>query len=394
MQVVTMKRESTGHYVSISTVGNEVCRAFVPEPLPPSPPLEISPALQERINNAHLSVGGLNTIETLLPDPTLFLYMYVRKEAVLSSQIEGTQSSLSDLLQFEALDAPGVPLDDVQEVSNYVAALDHGLKRIRDGFPLCLRLLREIHEVLLSRGRGSDKSPGEFRKSQNWIGGLRPGLASHVPPPPDIMMDCLGDLEKFLHDQPERTPPLIKAALAHAQFETIHPFLDGNGRVGRLLITLLLCHEKILREPMLYLSLYFKTHRQQYYDLLQDVRTQGDWEAWIDFFMTAVDETATQAVETARRLVKVADEDREKIQGAGRAAGSALRAHHAMLQRPVISINKVIELTNVTHKTAHAALRTLENMGLAREVTGKQRNILFAYDRYLEILSEGTEPIR
>lgn len=389
-----MKRDKTGQYVMISTVGEEPCRAFVPDPLPPVPPLHISARLRDRIDSALLAIGGLNTIETLLPDHTLFLYMYVRKEAVLSSQIEGTQSSLSDLLKYEAAAAPGVPVDDVQEVSNYVAAMEHGMKRIREGFPLCLRLLREIHGVLLSRGRGSDKSPGEFRRTQNWIGGTRPGNARFVPPPPESVMDCLGALEKFLHDQPERMSPLIKAAIAHVQFETIHPFLDGNGRVGRLLITLILCNENVMREPMLYLSLYFKTHRDVYYDLLQRVRKEGDWEAWLEFFMEAVDETAKQAVATARRLVSVADEDRGRIQDIGRAAGSALRAHHALLQRPVISINKAIELTGVSHKTAHGALRKLEEMGIARELTGGQRNLLFAYDRYLSIMSEGTEPIR
>ena len=381
-----MKRDKTGHYVTISTVGDEPCRAFVPDPLPPAPPLHIDAKLRDRIDSALLAIGGLNTIKTLLPNPTLFLYM--------SSQIEGTQSSLSDLLKYEASAAPGVPIDDVQEVSNYVAAMEHGMKRIREGFLLCIRLLREIHEVLLSKGRGSDKTPGEFRRTQNWIGGTRPGNASFVPPPPESVMDCLSALEKFLHDQPERVSPLIKAAISHVQFETIHPFLDGNGRVGRLLITLILCNENVLREPMLYLSLYFKTHRDVYYDLLQRVRKEGDWETWLEFFMEAVDETAKQAVQTARRLVSVAEEDRGRIQDIGRAAGSALRAHQAIQLRPVISINKVIELTGITHKTAHGALRKLEEIGIARELTGGQRNLLFAYDRYLGILSEGTEPIQ
>lgn len=388
-----MKRERTGQYVTIATVGSKTCRAFVPDPLPPAPPLDITPALRDRIDGALMSVGELNGAMALLPDPSLFLYMYVRKEAVLSSQIEGTQSSLSDLLRYEADAALGVPLDDVREVSNYVAAMEHGLKRIREGFPLCLRLIREIHEVLLSRGRGSDKSPGEFRRSQNWIGGTRPGNARFVPPPPEKLMECLGDLEKFLHDQPERTPPLIKAALAHVQFETIHPFLDGNGRIGRLLITLILCHENVLREPLLYLSLYFKTWRRQYYDLLQSVRTEGDWESWHDFFMTAVDETARQAVETARRLAAVAGEDREKIQSIGRAAGSALRVYQALLISPVITINKIVETTGVWHNTAHAALRKLEELGVVRELTGGRRNMLFGYERYINILNEGTEPI-
>ena len=256
-----MKRELQGQYVTISTVG-EKARAFVPAALPPDPPIEWTPDLRSKFDQALLALGRLDSISTFLPDISLFLYMYVRKEAVLSSMIEGTQSSLSDLLLFELDMEPGVPLDDVREVSSYVAAMDHGLKRLGEGFPLSLRLIREVHNVLLSRGRGANQTPGEFRRTQNWIGGTRPGNAAFVPPPADQVLDCMGRLESFLHDQPETTPALLKAALTHVQFETIHPFLDGNGRLGRLLITLLLCEQEMLREPMLYLSLYFKTHRQ------------------------------------------------------------------------------------------------------------------------------------
>jgi Fic family protein len=245
--------------------------------------------------------------------------MYLRKEALLSSQIEGTQSSLSDLLLFEQDELPMVPLDDVQEVSNYVAAMDHGLQRLREGFPLSLRLIREIHEILLAKGRGASKEPGEFRRSQNWIGGTRPGNALFVPPPPDELNRCLGDLETYLHAT-DVHPALIRAALAHVQFETIHPFLDGNGRLGRLLITLLLCEAGSLREPVLYLSLYLKTHRQQYYDLLQAVRERGDWETWLAFFLDGVTETATQAVHAARSLITLFDNDRRRITELGRAA--------------------------------------------------------------------------
>lgn len=279
-----MKRETQGKYVTITTVG-EKAQAFVPSALPPNPPIEWSPELRGKFDQALLALGRLDSVSTLLPDTSLFLYMYVRQEAVLSSMIEGTQSSLSDLLMFELNQEPGVPLDDVREVSNYVAALDYGLQLLREGLPLSLRLFREVHGVLLDNGRGSNQTPGEFRRSQNWIGGTRPGNAAFVPPPPAEVLECMSKLELFLHDQPESTPVLLKAALAHVQIETIHPFLDGNGRLGRLLITLLLCEEKVLKEPMLYLSLYFKTHRQYYYELLNNVRLTGDWEAWLDFLL-------------------------------------------------------------------------------------------------------------
>ncbi|MCK4409439.1 MAG: Fic family protein, partial [Candidatus Eisenbacteria sp.] len=251
---------ATGRHIDFST-GSESYSAFVPHPLPPDPPLGLSEGMQDLRDRANRALGRLDGVAAVLPDVSLFVYMYVRKEAVLSSQIEGTQSSLSELLLFESEQAPGAPLDDVKEVSKYVAAMEHGLRRIRGGFPLSLRLIREIHGVLLSEGRGSDGTPGEFRRSQNWIGGTRPGNAVFVPPPADVVVECMGALEKFLQDDPVKTPILIKAALAHVQFESIHPFLDGNGRLGRLLITLLLCAEGALRQPLLYLSLYFKSHR-------------------------------------------------------------------------------------------------------------------------------------
>lgn len=386
-----MKRNLQGQYITISTVGEKV-RAFVPSPLPPEPPVEWSPSLRERFNNALLALGRLDSVSVLLPDTSLFLYMYVRKEAVLSSQIEGTQSSLSDLLLFELDRQPGVPLDDVQEVSNYVTALNHGLKRLEEGFPLSLRLLRETHEVLLSKGRGSDRMPGEFRRSQNWIGGTRPGNAVFVPPPAEQLSDCMGKLELFLHDQPERTPVLLKAALAHVQFESIHPFLDGNGRLGRLLITLLLCSEKILKEPMLYLSLYFKTHRQRYYELLNNVRLTGDWESWIEFFADAVVDTATQAVDTAQRLMKLASEDGTRINKLGRVAGSVHQVHRILLQRPIASSNWLQEKTQLSPATINTCLNQLEGIGIVRELTGKKRNRLYAYSHYIDVMDQGTEP--
>ncbi len=308
-----MKRAQSGRY-EITSAGGERVRAFVPDPLPPRPPLALTGRLQQSLEAAVLATGRLDGVSTLLPDRSLFLYTYVRKEAVLSSQIEGTQSSLSDLLLFELDEAPGVPVDDVAEVSNYVAALDHGLARMRGGFPLTNRLIREIHGVLLSRGRGAGRAPGAFRRSQNWIGGTRPGNAAFVPPPAHAVQDCMSALERFLHATDDGLPLLVRAGLAHVQFETIHPFLDGNGRVGRLLVTLLLVHAGMLHEPLLYPSLYLKQHRNAYYDLLTRVREKGDWEAWLSFFLVGVTETAESAAMTANRLTQLFSEDRARIE--------------------------------------------------------------------------------
>jgi len=389
-----MQRGSTGEFETISTVGDEVVRAFIPHSLPPRPSREIGRQLREELDAALLALGRLDGVTLLLPDTGLFLYMYVRKEAVLSSQIEGTQSSLADLLLFELDEAPGVPVDDVREVSHYVAAMEHGLKRLREGFPLCNRLLKEIHEVLLAHGRGADRRPGEFRTSQVWIGGPRPGLATFVPPPADRVPDCMSDLERFLHNQPETTPVLVKAALSHVQFETTHPFLDGNGRLGRLLITLLLCAEGVLREPLLYLSLYFKANRQTYYELLQRVRTEGDWEAWVSFFAAGVRETADAAVSTAQRLTALFQQDRSALQALGRPAGSALRVHECLQRHPVAGIPRLAALTELSAPTVSVSLKALERLGIVREVTGRRRGRLYAYSQYLEALSEGvdTEP--
>jgi len=385
-----MKRELQGRYVTISTVDEKV-QAFVPAPLPPRPPIDWTPELRNKFDQALLALGRLDSVSTLLPDTSLFLYMYVRKEAVLSSMIEGTQSSLSDLLLFELDQEPGVPLDDVREVSNYVAALDHGLRLLEDGLPLSLRLFREIHGVLLTKGRGSNQTPGEFRRSQNWIGGTRPGNAAFVPPPAEEVLECMSKLELFLHDQPEPTPVLLKAALAHVQFETIHPFLDGNGRLGRLLIALLLCEQKVLREPMLYLSLYFKTHRQYYYELLNNVRMTGDWEGWLDFFAEAVIVTATQAVETAQQLLDLSNQDRDKISGLGRAAASTLQVHRALMEHPIATSGSLVEKTGITPATVNKALGHLEQLGIVKELTAQKRNRLFSYAGYIEIMSRGTE---
>lgn len=385
-----MNRDLQGHYITTSPVG-EKAKAFVPAPLPPTPPIEWSSELREKFDQALLALGRLDSVSVLLPDTSLFLYMYVRKEAVLSSMIEGTQSSLSDLLLFEFEHQPGVPLDDVQEVSNYVAALNHGLNRLNEDFPLSLRLLKEVHSVLLSKGRGKECDPGEFRRSQNWIGGSRPGTAAFVPPPPENVQECMGKLELFLHDQPEKTSVLIKAALAHVQFETIHPFLDGNGRLGRLIITLLLCSEKVLKEPMLYLSLYFKTHRQRYYKLLNEVRLTGDWEAWLGFFAEAVIHTATQAVDTAQQLMRLSAEDGQRINGLKRISGSAHLIHKAMIERPMASPNWIQEKTQLSPATVNACLRELAQLGIVKEVTGQKRNRLYSYVEYIRIMNEGTE---
>ena len=386
-----MKRNA-GQFLRSST-SPEPFQAFVPAPLPPEPLLEIDIGLQGLLEKANRALGRLDGIGTLLPDTSLFLYSYIRKEALLSSQIEGTQSSFSDLLLYENDAAPGVPVDDVQEVSSYVAALEHGLRRIREGVPLSLRLVREIHEILLSNGRGSHKSPGEFRRSQNWIGGSRPGNARYVPPPPEEVMECLGALEKFLHDDPVKTPTLIKAALAHVQFESIHPFLDGNGRVGRLLITLLLCAEGAMTEPLLYLSLYLKTNREMYYDLLQGMRDTGDWEDWLRFFLQGVWETAEEASRTTRTVLQVFGEDRQQIEGLGRAAASALRVFSRLQATPLLSIRKTADALGLSVPTVIAAVKNLETLGVVQELTGRRRDRLFVYGRYLDILNEGAEPI-
>ena len=380
-----------GSWVTVSTAGPERVRAFVPAPLPPR--LEPSPELRRALDEALLALGRLDGISTFLPDPDVFLYTYVRKEAVLSSQIEGTQSSLSDLLLSELDEAPGVPLDDVTEVSNYVAALDHGLTRMRGGFPLSNRLLREMHGILLRSGRGAAKQPGAFRRAQNWIGGTRPGNAVFVPPPPDRIEPLMASLERFLHGQPVDVAPLLKAGFAHVQFETIHPFLDGNGRIGRLLIALILVNDRVLRAPLLYLSLYFKQHRQDYYAHLTRVRERGGWEAWLRFFAEGVRETAEGAVTTAQRLSGLFARDAERIHGAGRAAGSAATLHTRFRERPLWTIARLSETTGLPVPTVTRAIAALERLGIVRETTGRRRGRVYSYDACLQVLSEGTEPL-
>ncbi len=385
-----MNRKLQGHYRTVSTAG-EKAQAFIPSPLPPAPPIEWSAELREKFDQALLALGRLDSVSVLLPDISLFLHMYVRKEAVLSSMIEGTQSSLSDLLLFECQHQPGVPLDDVQKVSNYVAALNHGLSRLNEGFPLSLRLLKETHSILLAKRRGRSCDPGQFRRGQNWPGGSRPGTAAFIPPPPEYVQECMDKLELFLYDQPEKTSVLVKAALAHIQFETIHPFLDGNGRLGRLLITLLLCSERVLKKPMLYLSLYFKVHRQRYYKLLNEVHLTGNWEAWLHFFADAVIDTATQAVDTAQRLMKLSAADSQRINDFKRISGSAHLIHKAILERPMASPNWIQKKTRLSPATVNSCLRALEKRGIIKEVTGKKRNRLYSYGEYIRIIKKGTE---
>lgn len=386
-----MERGLAGYYVPLASAG-EPCRAFVPYPLPPTPPLALEGRLQDRLNQATLSLGRLDGVSTVLPNPDVFIYMYIRKEAVLSSQIEGTQSSLSDLLLFENNELPGAPVDDVQEVSNYVAAMNLGIARMAEGMPVSLRLIRELHDVLLRKGCGSDKEPGEFKRSQNWIGGTRPGNAMFVPTPPELVIETMGALEKFIHAE-DGPPALLKAALAHVQFETIHPFLDGNGRLGRLLVTLLLCAEGYLSKPLLYLSLYFKTHRAEYYRLLQDVRLRGEWEAWTEFFLEGVSETANQAASTAKRLVELFREDRLRLQDLGKSAGSVLRVHQQLQAQPISTISSISSATGLTFPTVQNALNKLVSLSIVREVTGRKRNQLFGYESLVSILSEGTQPL-
>jgi len=380
-----MKRETGTYYVSGS--GVELVKAFIPSPLPPVPPLEIDGGLRALLDEALLALGRLDSAALFLPDVSLFLYLYVRKEAVLSSQIEGTQSSLSDLLLFELEEMPGVPLDDVQEVSCYVAALNHGMARLKEGFPLSLRLVREVHAKLLDSGRGSDKTPGEFRRTQNWIGGSRPGNARFVPPPVHELMNCLHDLELFLHDKPVATSPLIKAGLAHVQFETIHPFLDGNGRVGRLLIALILCSSGVLREPLLYPSLYFKTHRDEYYDRLDRVRSEGDWEGWMAFYAQALRDTANDAVTTARELGVLVARDRAAVSAKGRVGPQLQVVHSLFSEYPMQTVKNISAKTGLVPNTVSRTLEALQHLGIVSEITGKKRNRLYLYKAYFDRLN-------
>lgn len=368
--------------------GPEPFYSFIPADLPPNPPLDYARLynLSERANRA---LARLDGIVAHLPNPQHLLYTYIRKEAVLSSQIEGTQSSLSDLLLFENTEAPGIPLNDVHEVSNYVAALEHGIRRLKD-FPISLRLIKEIHAVLMKDVRGGDKEPGAFRHSQNWIGGTRPGNAKYVPPPPHELMSALGAMEKFIHGSPVETATLLKAGLVHAQFESIHPFLDGNGRMGRLLIPFIMIAEGAISQPVLYLSLYFKNHRTEYYETLQRVRTHAAWEAWIDFYLQGVEEVSSEAAETANKLVKMFEQHRAQIKTLGRAAGTALALHDLFKKHCFLSVSAAQKGLNSTFPATSASMEKLVKLGFVKEITGKQRNRVFSYTPYLKTLQEGS----
>jgi Fic family protein len=349
--------------------------------------------MQSLLDRANQALGRLDGITLLLPDPDQFLYTFVRKEAVLSSQIEGTVSSLSDLLLFEHDAAPGLLREDAHETANYIAALNHGLEQIvQPGAPpLSARLLRDVHRRLLQSGRGAQQTPGEFRRVQNWLGGSRPDLAHFVPPPWQEVAPAIAALERFLHDDPEPTPILVKAALAHAQFETIHPFLDGNGRIGRLLITLLLCSEGVMRQPLLYLSLYFKRHREGYYEHLQRIRTEGDWEGWLRFFLQGVIDVADATTQTTQRLVAMIEADRQTIHTFGRGAATAHRVHDLAVRFVLIGASNTAARLELTDPPVYAAIARLEKAGILREATGRRRGKLYVYDQYLSILNEGTE---
>lgn len=382
----------TGTYV-LTSLNGQSYQSFVPAPLPPDPALHLDHELVTRRDRALVALGELKGITRILPDARLFLYNYVRKEALLSSQIEGTQSSLSDLLMFELDEAPGVPLDDVREVSNYVDALEYGLQRIRSDLPLSLRLLREMHEHLLRRGRGNSKAPGEFRRTPVWIGGPSPDRAQFVPPPADQVMPCLDALEKFLHATDDGISPLARAGLAHVQFETIHPFLDGNGRLGRLLIVLMLCDAGLLDEPSLYLSLFFKSRREEYYQRLDAVRTEGDWEGWLRFFFDGIASTSGQAVDTAQRLLQLFNGDRDRLRASGRIAGTALQLHESFTRHPLRTIPRLGNELGLSKPTIMRGLAAMQSLGILREITGKKRYKIFAYQPYLDILSEGAQPL-
>lgn len=364
-------------------------RAFVPAPLPPDPPLRMAGELPGLLSAADRALGRLDGSVLTLPRPDLFVFMYVRREAVLSSQIEGTQSSLQDVLAAEArlfdVDLP----DDVGEVINYVRAMNHGLSRLPE-LPLSVRLIREIHAELMRDARGGRLEPGELRTSQNWIGpgNSTPATATFVPPPPDMVPEALSDLERFLHADDDM-PPLVRIALAHAQFETIHPFLDGNGRVGRLLITFLLTERGLLHKPVLYLSHYFKRHRQAYYDYLQTVRTEGDWEGWLAFFLRGVIEVAGDAAETARRILEMREAHRAAVTaGLGRAAANGHRVLESLFDRPIISVKEVQALIGTTYAAANVLVSRLVDADVLTEMTGYARNRRFQYAPYIALFSD------
>ncbi|MEE9612227.1 MAG: Fic family protein [Desulfatiglandales bacterium] len=359
-------------------------KAFIPSPLPPDPPIAWDEELQNLLSEADRALGRLDGMATVLPNPDLFVAMYVRKEAVLSSQIEGTRATLIDILDYETT---GAMVKDVDEVVNYVRAMNKGLERLKT-LPLSLRLIKEINKELLKGVRGGHRTPGEFRKTQNWIGppGSSISDATFIPPPPHQLMDALGNLEKFIHEE-ENLPVLVKNALIHAQFETIHPFLDGNGRVGRLLIAFILVHDNILERPLLYLSYYFKQNRQEYYDRLNNIKNKGDWEGWLKFFVKGTHEVSKQAVETAKKIIAL--QERDKMRLANKPNGLKLIDH--LLMNPLVTIGEIRRVAGVSSATAGRLANQMIVMGILREITGYARNRKFLYKDYFEILKEGVD---
>jgi len=388
-----MRRDS-GTFIQ-TTSYDDAFQAFVPRPLPPEPPLVLDDELRALLAKAERELARLNVASTLVPNQDWFIYGFVRKEAVLTSQIEGTQATLEDLLVHEAgHDEPGAcdGALPVGEVCNYLAALEYAHGQLADpaGLPLSLRLLREAHRRLLRGARGAGKAPGEFRRSQNWIGGTRPGNAVHVPPPPDQLPACLDAFERFLHQETDLAP-LIRVGLLHVQFETIHPFLDGNGRLGRLLIALLLEQWGLLEAPLLYISLFLKQHRSTYYDLLTAVRTEGDWERWTKFFLEAVASTSTQATDCAKQLSVLFESDRKRMLGVSGVSVGALRLLQVLPDHPILSVAHAMELLGTSRPTATKAMEFLLDQGVVEERSGRRRDRRYAYRRYLDILGEGTD---
>jgi Fic family protein len=364
--------------------------AFIPAFLPPTPPIKMNGDLTKLLSDADRALGRLDGVTSILPNPNLFVAMYVKQEAVFSSQIEGTQSTLEDILEYEAGPSGENRPKDVEEVVNYVWAMNHGLQKL-ESIPLSLRLIREIHEKLLKGVRGEKRTPGEFRTTQNWIGPANCTLndADFVPPPPHAMNEALNNFEKFLHDRTS-LPVLIHCGLAHAQFETIHPFLDGNGRVGRLLITFLLCERKILNKPLLYLSYYFKAHRAEYYDRLTAIRNSGEWEAWIKFFLRGVYEVSQASTNTAREILQLREQHRCLIAGKMQSSANGLKLFDHLFEKPVITIRLAEEIMNVSYVTASSVIQQMEDLGFLREITGQKRNKVFRYDPYISLFSHQT----
>ena len=381
-------RRQPGRYEK-STVAGEAVSAFVPDPLPP--PIKLSAELGEKVRLAEEKLSRLELAGDMVPSLEWFIYAFVRKEAVVSSQIEGTQASLIDLFAYEA-GAPDEPTDDVEEVSNYLASLAYARQQLRSekGLPLSTRLLNEAHRRLMKGVRGSTKQPGELRRGQNWIGGTRPGNAVFVPPPPQELGSLLSDLEKYIHGE-SKLPPLVRAALVHVQFETIHPYLDGNGRIGRLLITLLLEHWKLLSEPLLYLSLFFKRHRAEYYRLLNAVRLETAWDPWVSFFVEGISTIADEAADTARDLFILVNKDRARVLSARNASVMAARLLDQLPRHPMVTIPAVVHILGTTKPTAAKAIGVLEQLGVLRETTGRRRDRTFSYAGYLDRLRGGTD---